>query len=129
MVLPGPLSRHAADRLPTRREAFDEIVVSLVDRLTTRYGPELSDVEFGSQDVPHISAAWREPVPLGSVTGRTEERPARVVVFRRPIESKATSRSELISLVHRELVELVAELLGRSPEEIDDLADPEGFEG
>jgi hypothetical protein len=42
-----------------------------------------------------------------------------VVLFRRPLEQRAESRAELAALVLVVLVEQVAEMLGRSPEEID----------
>jgi hypothetical protein len=42
-----------------------------------------------------------------------------VVVFRRPLELRAEGPGDLAALVHAVVVEQVAELLGRSPEEVD----------
>ncbi len=103
--------------------------MALVERLTTRLDEELSNVEFGTEDVPRVSDGWREAVPMGSVMAPDAGGPARVVLFRRPIEEKATSRSDRIALAQRQLVELVAELLGRSPEDLDDVAGPDGLNG
>ena len=44
---------------------------------------------------------------------------ARVVVYRRPVTSRAADEEELADLVRRVVVEQVALMLGRRPEEID----------
>ncbi len=41
------------------------------------------------------------------------------MLFRRPIELRAETRSDLSAMVLTVLVEQVSELLGRSPEEVD----------
>lgn len=124
--LPGPLSPRADELLPTRRDEFDELVLSLVDRLVGRLGEQLSDVEFGTEDVPHVADEWREPVPLGSVLRATADSPARIVIFRRPIEVRVKTRVERVVLVHEQLIASVAELLGRDPAEFDGL---DGLDG
>lgn len=45
--------------------------------------------------------------------------PARIVVFRRPIEHRCADRTEASALVLDVLVEQVAELLGLDPAEVD----------
>lgn len=102
------------------REQFDELVLSLVDRLAKRLEVELRDVQFGTEDVPQLPSGWTgEPVPLGSLVRPTGGSPARIVVFRRPVELRAATRLERTALVNEVLVEHVAELLGRHPDEID----------
>lgn len=123
MWLPGPLNPRVDELLPTRRDRFDELVLSLVDRLAGRLGEDLADVEFGTEDVPHVADDWAEPVPLGSVLRATPNSPARIVLFRRPIEVRAKTRPERVLLVHEQLVVHVAELLGRDPSELDGLDD------
>jgi predicted Zn-dependent protease with MMP-like domain len=49
----------------------------------------------------------------------TPTSPARIVLFRRPIEMRAGSRRELAALVREVVVEHLADLLGRDPDEID----------
>jgi hypothetical protein len=119
--LPGPLSPRAEELLSTRREEFDGLVSSLVDRIADRLDGELTEVEFGTENVPHVADDWTEPVPLGSVLPATSDSPARIVVFRRPIEVRAKTRAERLLLVHQQLVASVAELLGRDPAEFDGL--------
>jgi predicted Zn-dependent protease with MMP-like domain len=45
--------------------------------------------------------------------------PARIVVYRRPVETRALDEGDLADLVRDVLVEQVAQLLGRRPEEVD----------
>lgn len=125
-MLPGPVSPRAPRVRPAPREDFDELVLSLVERLVDRWGAELRAVEFGTEDVPQIPDGWSdEPVPFGALTRATASSPARIVLFRRPIELRCDDRAELAALVLTVLVEQVSELLGRSPEEIDPRYDPE----
>lgn len=105
---------------PSRRDDFDQLVLSLVDRLSGRWEKELSGVEFGTEDAPQIPDDWGdEPVPFGAVVPAGPRNPARIVLFRRPIELRAKTRFERTVLIHETLVEHVAALLGRDPAEID----------
>jgi hypothetical protein len=119
-VLPGPLSRRSGSR-PTQREEFDDLVLAAIERLAGRWEHELDDVEFGTEDVPSLPETWGdEAVPLASLVRARPGSPGRIVLFRRPIELRARGRADRAALVHEVLVEQVAELLGRDPEEIDD---------
>ena len=105
---------------PSRRAEFDELVLSLVDRLTRRWEPELGDVEFGTEEVPQVPESWGdEPLPFGSLVRPADGKPARIVLFRKPIELRASSRAERTALASEVLVEHIAALLGRDPGEIE----------
>jgi predicted Zn-dependent protease with MMP-like domain len=120
LILPGPLSEGGRDPRATRRGEFEDLVLSVVDRVTESWKAELGDVEFGTEDVPQLPADWAdEPIPFGSLIRATTTSPARIVLFRRPIEMRVASRRELAALVHEVVVEHVADLLGRDPDEID----------
>ena len=120
-MLPGPLTRQALAARPSRREEFDALVLSLVDRLAGRWEHELEDVEFGTEDVPQLPATWDdEAIPFGSLVPARGSVPARIVLFRRPIEMRTRTRLERTVLVNEVLVEHIAELLQRDPAEIDD---------
>jgi hypothetical protein len=120
LALPGPLSPRGPAVRPSRRDEFDDLVLSLVDRLSSRWRTELAQVEFGTEDVPQLPDDWAdEPVPFGSLTRGGPSGPHRIVLFRRPIELRATSRLERAALVNEVLVEHIADLLGRDPSEID----------
>lgn len=120
----------------SRAELFDELVLDTVEHLEERWSDALRSVEFAVEDVPSVT--HRSPdemvhspyvvedstVPLSrlipeSVDGRGRETPARIVIYRRPLEVRARSQADLLGLVHDVVVEQVATYLGRDPDEID----------
>jgi predicted Zn-dependent protease with MMP-like domain len=106
----------------TRAEAFDDLVLDAVEHLERRWATQLEQVQFAVEDVPPKALLGRdsaEPVPLGSCFTSTVETPAQVVLYRRPIEARATGMEELADLVHDVVVEEVAELLGLEPQAVD----------
>jgi hypothetical protein len=115
-VLAGPLAASAPRDKP-RRDRFDELVLSLVNRHLKRWGEELGDVEFGTEDVPALPDDWEDDVPFGALVKGGPGEPTRIVVFRRPVEMRASTRVEQLSLVGEILIEQIAELLGRDPGE------------
>lgn len=105
----------------TRREIFDEAVVSYVSRLELTWGKELRGTEFAVEEVPPSDPSpWeRGGVPLGRYFPAVSGQPSRVVVYRRPIESRAQGRDDLSAFIRDVIVEHVAFILSRSPHEID----------
>jgi predicted Zn-dependent protease with MMP-like domain len=119
-VLPGPLSRGRWPRSRSRRDRFDALVLDVVEALEARWPEQLAAVEFAVQETPVLPSDWAAAtVPLASVVRGSGSAPTRVVLFRRPIELRTDSAEDLGALVHTVLVEQVAELLGRPPEEVD----------
>ena len=111
----------------TRAEQFDELVLTAVNRLERRWGDQLAVIEVAVEDVP---GPGPDPVPLGRSDAATLDRPARLVVYRRPVEARARSRAAREDLVHAVVVEQLAELLGLDPTTVDpDLEDPDGPDG
>jgi len=107
-------------------------VLGLVERLVVRLPTELEHVDFGTEDVPRLpddGGSWREPTPLGTAIPAEGTSRARIVVFRRPIELRTASRADRAALVHVVLVEQVAQLLGRRPDEIDENVSTEDGDG
>jgi len=100
--------------------SFDDLVLAGVERLTARWPNDLAAVEFGVEDVPPaVSPDGTSAVALAAVVVGPGVGPTRVVVFRRPIEARAGSPAELADLVYDVLVEQVADVLGRPPEDVD----------
>lgn len=118
-VLPGPLTpRGVPARTP--RELFDALVLAALDRLEDRWHDQLGVIELAVEEVPLLPTGWDgDAVPLASLVPATATSPTRLVMFRRPIELRCETRSDLNALVHTVLVEQVAELLGVTPEEVD----------
>ena len=117
-VLPGPLTPLGGPRRPSRRDRFDTQVLAVVEALEDRWTEELGRVELAVEEAPVLPEGWDEStVPLASVVRRGEA--VRLVVFRRPIELRAATAEDLSALILTVVVEQVAELLGRSPHEVD----------
>jgi predicted Zn-dependent protease with MMP-like domain len=116
----------------TRSERFDDLVRNAISDLEQRWAAELEGVEFAVEDVPPPGTGWDEgvvadetaggPVPLGRLLPSDQHGPARVVVYRRPLEARASDRFDLGELVHEVVVDQVAQLLGLDP----DVIDPQG---
>jgi predicted Zn-dependent protease with MMP-like domain len=123
----GPLLPTTLPAHRTRAERFDDLVLDSVERLESRWGAYLDGVEFAVEDVPPSNPApWESGgVPLGRYFPAQPGLPPRIVVYRRPVESRAVDSDELADLVHEVVVEQVAHLLGRSPDEVD----PEAGDG
>lgn len=111
----GPVAPPQVPLAVTRADTFRDLVQDSVDRLERRW-PQLADVDFVVLEVPSGS---EDSVPLGGVLPASKGRPARVMVYRRPVELRTKSRDERALLVHEVVVEQVAELLGLSPESVD----------
>jgi predicted Zn-dependent protease with MMP-like domain len=119
----------------SRAEQFDDLVLDAVEDLERRWEKELAGVEFAVEDVPWVEHTDPDEVVLdpdvlddGSVPlarvlpARREDGrdvPPRIVVYRRPLEIRAHDRDDLADLVRDVVVDQVAVLLGRDPEEID----------
>src|SRR3712207_2817817 len=105
----------------TRAERFDDLVLAAVERLEKRWSRQLDGAEFAVEDVPPSQPApWEHGgVPLGRYFPSDAGMPPRIVVYRRPVETRALDAEELEDLVRDVVVEQVAHLLARTPEEVD----------
>jgi hypothetical protein len=118
--LPGPLSPRGVAYPGTAPERFDALVLGLVEELERRWATRWGDVEFGVEETPLIPSDWAGvDVPLATLVPAGPTQPTRIVLFRRPIVLRATTRPELSAMVLAVLVEKVAELLGLEPHEVD----------
>jgi predicted Zn-dependent protease with MMP-like domain len=118
--LRGPLLPAELPASRTRGERFDDVVLDAVERLERRWRAELAEIEFAVEDVPPADPSpWEHgEVPLGRFFPAERGLPPRVVVYRRPVETR-TEDSDLGSLVHEVVVEQVAHALGLEPEKVD----------
>ena len=120
--MPGPLSPTGVPLQVSRSDQFDALVLDLVEELTSRWSSDLRGVEFGVEEVPLLPDDWHPPsTPLAALVPGTPTTPTRVVIFRLPVQQRATTPAELERVAREALVARVAELLGREP---DDIAPP-----
>lgn len=123
MTLPNPYTARPI-RLPGRlnpAEYFLECTRESLQIISRNCPDALTGVDIGVEDVPgggfDISAMDR--VLLAAAMESTGQRPARIVIFRRPLERRALDRNDLRWLVHSTLVEQVAALTNRPMDELD----------
>lgn len=103
----------------TRAEVFDEVVIDASERLQRMWGATWGKVEFGVEDIPPSEPSpWERGVPLGRLFPSEYGAPNRIVLYRRPIEQRASSE-DLAGLVRDILAEHVGHVLGRRPDEVD----------
>ena len=126
----GPLAPAHVPLVESPTERFDNLVLDAVEHVETRWLDQLRSLEFAVEEVPpsdppgavddEIASAG---VPLARLLPPSGTAPARVVIYRRPLELRAIDREDLEDLVHDIVVEEVAHFLGLSPE----VVDPDGF--
>lgn len=119
---PNPLTG-APVRVPRRprgAELFADLLRDAVQRAERQCPRAFIGVDIGFEEVPsNLVGWWSDQVPLAIATAAGPGRPAAVVLFRRPLEHRATSTSELRRLVHRALLEQLSALTGIPLDELD----------
>lgn len=115
----GPLCPPEVPLSRSRAQRFDELVLDAVEQLERSWHHELEQVEFAVEDVPPVPATMPGEVPLGRSFPGRGGLPARIVVYRRPVEARAAENADRAVLVHDVVVEQVADLLGLTPEQVD----------
>ena len=102
--------------------------MDVLDHLEAHGMTELDDVDFLVEDVPPLPA---EPtfdtdvledatVPLArSIPADGAGRRATIVMYRRPLEARALDDDDLEDLLHDTVIDRLAHLLGRDPDELD----------
>jgi predicted Zn-dependent protease with MMP-like domain len=105
----------------TRAERFDDLVLDAAARLEQRIGKDLGDVEFAVEDVPPSDPSpWEAlDITLGRLFAARGRMPARIVIYRRPVETRVEDPGDLTALVNEVVVEQVAAMLGVDPAELD----------
>jgi hypothetical protein len=112
----------------TRAELFDQVVMDAVAELEGRWPGKLELIEFAVDDVPSIPSGAvvsssdvvvDDGVPLArffppGIDRRGRQTKARVVVYRRPLELRASASAELMDLVIDVLDEQLSAVLGDS---------------
>ncbi|WP_353950821.1 metallopeptidase family protein [Knoellia sp. S7-12] len=116
----GPLAWPPVPAMRSRRETFDDVVIDVAERARVYLGTRHADVEFAVEEVPPTDPApWEEQaaavgrlVPVGGTAGH------RIVIYRRPVETRARDVGEIAAIVREVVAEQVAALLNVPPSEI-----------
>ncbi|WP_018017654.1 metallopeptidase family protein [Corynebacterium capitovis] len=130
----GPLLPQAVPRYRTRSLAFDQRVLEAYAPLHASYFEQLASVDLAVDTIPRMrlrsdlmlpdEVVADGPVPLGRLlqAGVDQEgnpTRARIVVFRKPIERRASTATERAELLTWVLTALVANYLNLDPRAID----------
>ena len=106
--------------LRTARERFDDLALGIISEVDAAWADRLGLVEYAVEDAPQLPDDWSvDTVPLSSLVRGSGARPTRLVLFRRPIEHRCETRSDLEAMILTVVVEQVAELLNVEPSVID----------
>ncbi|RNI23174.1 metallopeptidase family protein [Flexivirga caeni] len=117
----GPLAWPPVPAMRSRSAQFDELVLDGVESLERRLKRKLDDIEFAVEDVPATDPPpWEADLALGRAFAARRGTAARVVLYRRPIESRASEDGELADLVWDVLAEQVAHVIGIHPDDLED---------
>ena len=115
-----PLLPTSVPAARTRSQRFDELVLDAVDDMGDRWRDQLAAIEFAVEEVPPADPSpWEAgQVPLGRYFPADRDLPARVVLYRRPVQGRAHDDEELSELVTQVVVEHVSHALGVDPDQL-----------
>ena len=110
---PVPLSR------PTRHGYFNDCVTEAVAAITQIRPHAFDGIVVGVEEVPYLRNDWSgRRVPMSAALEPSRGHQAQIVIYERPLEHRASSRSQLRRLVHRTIVEQLSVLTGTPVEEL-----------
>lgn len=120
VALPDSNNRKTVPLRPLNRvEYFNQCVKQALATIAEVDPHALDGMVVGVEDVPLLKTAWSgDRVPMSAALEPSKDRPAQIVIYQRPLEHRASSRSALRSLVHRTIVEQLSALTGRPISEL-----------
>lgn len=115
----GPIAWPRVPAMRSRGQRFDEVVLEAFERVCDRAQIKRVPVELAVEDVPPSDPApWEDQIALARAFPAEGPLPARVVVYRRPLETRADSDDELLELIDVVMCEQIAGLLGIDPDDL-----------
>lgn len=111
----------------TRSETFDALVLEALEPIERRWRVELTDLDVAVDDVPEAGGAHQDQVvtdrdvPLARLVPAGLDRRgmptrARIVLYRRPLETRTKDSADLAELIGELLIEQIANYLGVDPD-------------
>ncbi|GAA1480910.1 metallopeptidase family protein [Gordonia sinesedis] len=134
--LRSPLLPQAVPAWRSRSDEFDAVALEAFADIDADWHDRLSGLDIAVDDIPRLlprdpeTVQWPDEVtadgavPLArlipaGVDVHGQPTRAQIILFRRPLESRATRGPELLDLVHEVLVQQVATHLGVDEDTID----------
>jgi predicted Zn-dependent protease with MMP-like domain len=108
-------------RYRTQSGMFDRIAEAEVQRLAHAWPDLFQSIRCTVEDVPPTDPLpWEDQFVLRSRAFPAQHhQPARIVIYRRPLQTISSDPADLQILIREELVARLAELTGLNPEDID----------
>lgn len=105
----------------TKAGVFDSLVAAQLKRLSRGWPDLIESTECAVEDVPPSDPLpWEEKIIQFSASfPASHGQKARIVLYRLPLQSAASSLFQLEYLIHDELVRQLAEINGWDPQDID----------
>ncbi|HOF62666.1 MAG TPA: metallopeptidase family protein [Dermatophilaceae bacterium] len=105
----------------SRADDFDDLVIDAATRIERRWKGAFPQFELAVEDVPPSDPApWEvAEVPLGRLFAAHGRASARIVIYRRPITTRAHGDADLAALIAEVVTEQIAALLGVQPSDLD----------
>lgn len=113
----GQMLRLRHPTLPT--PFFFQCVTDAVDAIEEAVPDALTHLDVCVEDVPDVSSLWSSHMPLAAAIDADETHLAQIIVYRRPIELRASDPTQLRQLVFTALVEQVSSATGLSVDTLD----------
>ncbi|MCI1902112.1 MAG: metallopeptidase family protein [Bifidobacteriaceae bacterium] len=116
-----PLFGARIPRYRTKAGQFDGAVVSQLKRLHQAWPQLIESIQCAVEDVPPSDPLpWEDrEVTRSRAFPAEHDQPARIVMYRRPLESIARDGVDLQLLIRDEMVARLSDISGKRPEEID----------
>ncbi len=117
----GPFAWPPVPAMSSRSDQFDEQVLDAVERIERRLRRPLDNVELAVELVPPSDPApWEHrQVPLSRLFPADGKLPARIVLYRRPIETRVDDPRDLPAVINGIVIEQLAGALGVEPTTLD----------
>lgn len=120
----------------SRSQRFDALVLEALEPIERRWHAELTELDVAVDEVPELTTTtpdklvWDDDVVVDSnvplarlvpagVDRRGLPTRARIVLYRRPLETRAREGTDTADLLHDVLIEQIATYLGLDPDVIE----------